>query len=148
MSQYKLIAKNKKALFDYEVIETLEVGIKLLGPEVKSLRQSKCNLKGSFCKFFKGELFLFDAHISRYLQMDRFSKLEEKRTRKLLLNSKELDKWYGRVQKEKLVIVPLSIYFNEKGKVKLEVFLGKGKKLYDKRQDDKDKEAKKVTREW
>jgi len=139
----KTISKNKKAYHDYEILEELETGIVLQGPEVKSLRNGKCNLKGSFCRFMKGELWLFDAHISRYENSDRFSNIEETRTRKLLLNRKELNKWMGRLEKEQhLTVIPLVIYFNTDNRVKLKVALCKGKKLYDKRNDQKEKDIK------
>jgi len=139
----KTISKNKKEYHDYEILEELETGIVLQGPEVKSLRNGKCNLKGSFCRFMKGELWLFDAHISRYENSDRFSNIEETRTRKLLLNRKELNKWMGRLEKEQhLTVIPLVIYFNTDNRVKLKVALCKGKKLYDKRNDQKEKDIK------
>jgi SsrA-binding protein len=139
----KTITKNKKAYHDYEILDEVESGIKLLGPEVKSLRQGKCNLKGSFCRFFKNELWLFDCHISKYELVDGFTNTDETRDRKLLLNRKELDKWEERLNREQhLTIVPLAIYFNENNKVKLKIALCKGKKLYDKRQSEKEKTIK------
>lgn len=139
----KIISKNKKAYHEYEILEELQVGIELLGPEVKSLRGGGCNLKGSFCRIMKGEVWVFDAHISKYEYTDRFSKIEEKRTRKLLLNRKEIDKWQDKLKKEQhLTIIPLYIYFNEDGKIKLKIALCKGKKLYDKRASDKEKTIK------
>lgn len=138
-----VIANNKKAYHDYFIIEELQVGVCLLGPEVKSLRQKKCNLKGSFCRIMKSEMWLFDAHISHYEYSDGFTTKDEVRTRKLLLNRKEIDKWQERLKLEQhLTIVPLSIYFNEDGKVKLKIALCKGKKLYDKRESDKEKSIK------
>lgn len=137
------ISKNKKAYYDYEIIDEIQSGIELLGPEVKSLRKGSCNLKGSFCRIMKNELWLFDAHISRYEYTDKFNKIDEKRTRKLLLNRKEINKWQDRLSKEQhLTVVPLSIYFTDQGKVKLKVALCKGKKLYDKRASDKEKTIK------
>lgn len=139
----KTISKNKKAYHDYEILEEIETGIVLQGPELKSLRNGRCNLKGSFCRFMKGELWMFDVHISRYENSDRFSKIDETRTRKLLLNRKELNKWMGRLEKEQhLTVIPLVIYFNSDNKVKLKVALCKGKKLYDKRNDQKEKDIK------
>jgi SsrA-binding protein len=140
----KTITKNKKAYHDYEILETNEVGIKLIGPEVKSLRNGKCNLKGSFCRFMKGELWLFECHISKYEQIDGFTSADETRVRKILMSRKELNKWEERLRKEQqLTIVPLSIYFNEKNIIKLSISLVKGKKLYDKRNSDKEKTIKK-----
>ena len=138
-----IIAQNKKAYFEYEILEELHSGIELLGSEVKSLRKGSCNLKGSFCRIIKGEIWLFDAHISKYEYIDSFTKIEEIRTRKLLLHKKEINKLYIRMSKEQhLTIIPLSIYFNENGKVKLKIALCKGKKLYDKRASDKEKTIK------
>lgn len=135
-----LISNNKKARFDYEIIETLNAGIMLLGPEVKSLREGKCNLKGSFCKFFNNELFLFDCHISKYEYTNNFTNIEETRDRKLLLTKKQLVKWSDRLKKEQhLTIVPLKIFFDDNNKVKVEIGLAKGKKLYDKRESEKQK---------
>lgn len=134
----KNIANNKKAYFDYEIIEEIESGIKLLGPEVKSLRLGRCNLKGSFCKYFKGELFVFGIHISKLDNIDKFSTISETRERKLLMTKRQLDKWFDRLDKEQhLTIVPLSIYFNDNNKIKIRIGLAKGKKLYDKRDTDK-----------
>lgn len=140
MSSY---AKNKKAFFDFEMLETYEAGIVLLGPEVKQIRASRINLKGSFCKFFKGELFLFDCHISRSETQDRFSKIEETRSRKLLLHKKQLDKLYSKVMKDGLSIICTEVYANDKNKIKCTISLAKGKKLYDKRASDKEKNLKK-----
>ena len=138
-----IISKNRKVYHDYEILDEKECGIQLLGTEVKSLRVGKCNLKGSFCRFMKDELWLFDSHISKYEQADKFTQQDETRTRKILMHRKELNKWMGRTNKEQhLTIVPLSIYFNEDNKVKLKVALCKGKKLYDKRQSEKEKDVK------
>jgi len=145
----KTIAKNKKAYYDYEIIEEIEAGIELQGPEVKSLRQNKCNLKGSFCKFFKNELFVFDMHISKYETSDKFYNDDEIRNRKLLLHRKELNKWYGRIQKEQhLTIIPLHIYFNENNIVKIKIALCKGKKKYDKRAAEKEKDIKRKLQQY
>lgn len=134
----KNISTNKKAFHDYEIIESIEAGIELLGPEVKSLRQGKCNMKGSFCRFVQDELFMFGVHISRYENQDLFSKVSETRDRKLLLHRKQLNKWYGRIAKEQhLTVVPLEMYFNDRNKVKVKVALARGKNLRDKRLSDK-----------
>lgn len=142
----KLIAQNKKAHFDYEILEKLECGIVLLGAEVKSLRLSRCNLKDSFARFVKGELFVFGMHISFLQSTNPHFRPDEKRARKLLLHRKELDKWLGRVSQDGLSIVPLMIYFNKYNKVKLQIALVRGKQLHDKRESIKkrilDREAR------
>lgn len=142
----KLIAQNKKAHFDYEILEKLECGIVLLGSEVKSLRLSRCNLKDSFARFVKGELFVFGMHISFLQSTNPHFRPDEKRARKLLLHRKELDKWLGRVSQDGLSIVPLMIYFNKHNKVKLQIALVRGKQLHDKRESIKkrilDREAR------
>lgn len=134
-----LIAQNKKANFDYEIIETLEAGISLLGSEVKSLRLSRCNLKDSFVKIVKGEAFVFGMHISLLSSVNPYFKFDEKRPRKLLLHKKELNKWLGKTSLQGLTIVPLKIYFNQKNKAKLLIALAKGKDLRDKRESIKKK---------
>ncbi|MGX3043577.1 SsrA-binding protein SmpB [Helicobacter sp. T3_23-1056] len=130
----KMIAQNKKALFDYEIIEKLEAGIVLRGSEVKSLRKSRCNLKDSFVRFVKGEAFIFGMHISFLSSVNPHFRPDEKRARKLLLHQKEINKWLGKVAQDGLTIVPLMIYFNKKGKVKIQIALAKGKNLHDKRE--------------
>lgn len=134
-----LIAQNKKANFDYEIIETLEAGISLLGSEVKSLRLSRCNLKDSFVRIVKGEAFVFGMHISLLSSVNPYFKFDEKRPRKLLLHKKELNKWLGKTSLQGLTIVPLKIYFNQKNKAKLLIALAKGKDLKDKRESIKKK---------
>jgi len=135
----KLIAQNKKALFDYEILETLEVGIVLLGSEVKSLRLGHCNLKDSFIRIIKGEAFVFGLHISLLQSVNPHFRPDEKRPRKLLMQKKQIDKWFGRVAQSRLSIVPLKIYFNQRNNVKLHIALTKGKNLHDKRESLKKK---------
>ncbi len=141
----KIIANNKKAFFDYEILEKLESGISLLGSEVKSIRLGKCNLKDSFVRIVKGEAFVFGMHISYLASTNAHFRPDEKRARKLLLHRVQIDKWLGKVSQERLSIVPLSIYFNQKNKIKLQIALVKGKNLHDKRESIKrrilDKEA-------
>lgn len=131
---------NKKAYHDYEILEKFETGIVLIGSEIKSISKNKVNLKGSFCKFFKNELYIFDMHVSNFEHNSIFSKnIEEKRERKLLLKRKELDKLKSKVEINGLSIIPLKIYFNDKHKCKIEIALCKGKKNYDKRETEKEK---------
>ncbi|WP_394952200.1 SsrA-binding protein SmpB [uncultured Helicobacter sp.] len=140
---YKLINKHKKAYFDYEILETLEVGIVLVGSEVKAARALRVNLKDSFVRIIKGEAFLFNAHFSMLTNTNAHFRPDERRVRKLLLHRRQIDKWFGKLTTQALAIVPLSIYFNHKNIIKLEIALARGKKLYDKRESLKQKELKK-----
>jgi SsrA-binding protein len=135
----KLIAQNKKARFEYFILETFEAGIVLTGTEVKSLRLGKANLKESFGRIENGELFLFNMHISPYSHGNRLNH-EPRRTRKLLLHKKEIKKLIGKTKEKGLTLVPTKIYFKD-GKCKVELALGKGKKLFDKREEIKRKDA-------
>ena len=137
--QGKVIAKNKKAFFDYEILQTLESGIALLGSEVKSIRAGRVNLKDSFVRIVRGEAFLFNAHISFLETTFTHFKPNERRERKLLLHRSEIDKLFGSVSKEGLSIVPLSMYLNKRNRIKLSIALVRGKKLYDKRESIKKK---------
>ena len=142
----KIIAKNKKALFDYEILEKYEAGIVLKGSEVKAIRKGRVNLKDSFVRIIKGEPFLLNAHISYLDTTNPYFKPDERRPRKLLLHKKEIDKLLGKVTKEALTIVPLSIYLNHKNLVKVEIALARGKKLHDKRETIKRREADREAR--
>ncbi len=142
----KIIAKNKKALFDYEILEKYEAGIVLEGSEVKAIRKGRVNLKDSFVRIIKGEPFLLNAHISYLDTTNPYFKPDERRPRKLLLHKKEIDKLLGKVTKEALTIVPLSIYLNHKNLVKVEIALARGKKLHDKRETIKRREADREAR--
>ena len=129
----KLIANNKKAFHDYFIEDTWEAGIALVGTEVKSLRMGKCSLKESFIQIHKGEVFIYNMHISPYEKGNIFNK-DPLRPRKLLLHKYEINKLLGKTKEKGIAIVPLKVYF--KGSlVKVEIGLAKGKKLYDKRQD-------------
>lgn len=133
------IAQNKKALHDYFVLETYEAGIELVGTEVKSLRQGKCNLKDAWCSIDNGELFVNGMHISPYDHGNIYNR-DPLRKRKLLMHKKEIMKLFGTTKQEGLTLIPLSIYF-KKGRAKVSVGLCKGKKLYDKRAVAAKKEA-------
>ena len=141
----KLIANNKKARFDYFIEDTYEAGIALHGTEVKSLRMGKCSIKESFIRIEKGEMFVYNMHISPYEKGNIFNK-DPLRVRKLLLHKYEINKLQAQMAQKGYTIVPLNVYFN-KGLVKVEIGLAKGKKLYDKRQDiakkDQRREAEK-----
>ncbi len=134
-----LIAKNKKAYHDYEILDKYEAGIVLQGYEVKALREKRANLKDSFCRFIKGELYLMNAHIAHLDTTNRNFARDTRSPRKLLLHKKELDKLYDKVQKDGLTIVPLSLYFNERNLAKVSIAVAKGKQLHDKRETMKRK---------
>jgi len=141
-----IVANNKKALFDYEIIEKFEAGIVLKGSEVKSLRAKRANLADSYCRFIKGELFLVNAHIA-HLETTNINFSPDTRTpRKLLLHKKQINKLFSNVSKDGYTVVSLSIYFNEKNRAKVSIAIAKGKNTHDKRQTLRartlDKEAK------
>lgn len=133
------IAQNKKAYHDYFVLETYEAGIELVGTEVKSLRQGKCNLKDAWCSIDGGEIFVNGMHISPYDHGNIFNR-DPMRKRKLLMHRKEIMKLFGTAKQDGLTLIPLSLYF-KKGRAKVSVGLCKGKKLYDKRDVAAKKEA-------
>jgi len=132
--------ENRKARHDYHIEEVYEAGIELKGTEVKSLRAGKANLKDSFALVRNGEVFVHNMHISPYEQGNRFNH-EPTRVRRLLLHKHEINKLIGSTQREGLTLVPLKIYFKN-GRAKMALALGKGKKLYDKRQDMAERDAK------
>lgn len=129
----KLIANNKKARFDYFIEESLEAGIALAGTEVKSLRMGKCSIKESFIRIEKGEVFVYNMHISPYEKGNIYNK-DPLRVRKLLLHRRQIRKLEGQMAQKGYTIVPLEVYLKD-GLVKIEIGLARGKKLYDKRQD-------------
>ncbi|NLP14932.1 MAG: SsrA-binding protein SmpB [Clostridium sp.] len=135
----KVVAQNKKARHDYFIEQTIEAGIVLSGTEVKSIRAGKVSLKDSYANIKNGEVFIYGMHISPYEQGNIFNK-DPLRDRKLLLNRFEINKLIGYIQQKGMTLVPLEVYF-KKGKVKIELGIGKGKKLYDKREDIAKKDA-------
>ena len=137
----KIIKKNKKATHDFFIEERYEAGISLVGTEVKSLRMGKVNLKDSFALAKDGELYVYNMHISPYEKGNIFNK-DPLRTRKLLMHKKEIQKLFGLTTVKGYTLVPLSLYFKH-GKVKMELGLAQGKKLYDKRQSMKEKAIQK-----
>mgnify|MGYP004622569873 FL=1 len=147
----KIIAKNKKARFDYFIHQTLEAGIALKGSEVKAARQNRVNIKDSFVRIIKGEAFLFGAHFSHLETTNSHFRHDERRTRKLLLKRKEINKLHGQVSQKGFSIVPLTAYFKRKN-LKLQIALVSGKKLYDKRESLKQKtlkrEAEMAMKKW
>ena len=140
MANMKTIAQNKKARHDYFVEETYEAGIELCGTEVKSLRAGRVNLKDSWCSIVDGEIFVNGMHISPYEQGNIFNR-DPMRVRKLLMHKKEILKLYGTVKQTGYSLIPISLYFKD-SKVKLQVGLCKGKKLYDKRATAAARDAK------
>jgi SsrA-binding protein len=132
----KVIALNRRARFNYEIGETFEAGIALTGSEVKSLRQGKATIAESYADPRQGEVWLVNANIPEYLQAGRFNHAP-KRPRKLLLHRRQIHKLMGAVEREGMTLVPLRLYFNEKGRAKLELALARGKKLHDKRESEK-----------
>lgn len=140
MANMKTIAQNKKARHDYFVEETYEAGIELCSTEVKSLRAGRVNLKDSWCSIVDGEIFVNGMHISPYEQGNIFNR-DPMRVRKLLMHKKEILKLYGTVKQTGYSLIPISLYFKD-SKVKLQVGLCKGKKLYDKRADMAERSAK------
>lgn len=136
----KVICKNKKAYFNFELGDTFEAGIVLLGSEVKSLRAGKANLGDSYAKFREGELFLVDAHISPYPQANRENH-DPVRDRKLLLHKGEVRRLYGKVTEKGFSLVPLKLYFRS-GIIKIELALARGKKMFDKREAIKKKDQR------
>lgn len=137
----KLVAQNKKARHDYFIVESYEAGIVLAGTEVKSLREGKANLRDSYAVVEKGEVYLKGLHISPYSHTSD-TKIDPRRDRKLLLNKREIRKLIGKVQEKGLTLVALKIYFNDRGRAKVELGLAKGKKEYDKRRDIAERDAK------
>ncbi len=137
---FKTIARNKKAYHDYFVEESMETGIELLGTEVKSLRNGQCNLKDAWCSISDGELLLNGMHISPYEHGNIFNR-DPMRVRKLLMHKKEILRLFGLMKQQGYTLIPLSLYFKG-SRVKVQVGLCRGKKLYDKREDLAKKAAK------
>ena len=142
----KELARNKKAYHDFTILESFEAGIVLKGSEVKSLRAGRANLKDSFCRLIKGELFLLNAHISYLETTNSHFRPNERAARKLLMHRKQIDKLLGSVTKEGLTLVVLSLYLNDKNIVKAKIALAKGKNLHDKRESLKRKDADREAR--
>jgi SsrA-binding protein len=135
-SKRKVVADNRRARYNYEIGEVFEAGLMLTGTEVKSLRTGKATIAESYASAEKGEIFLINATIPEFAQGNRFNH-EPKRPRKLLLKAREIAKLAQGIEREGMTIVPLRLYFNEKGRAKLEVAMARGKKLHDKRETEK-----------
>jgi len=135
----KTVADNRKARFSYEVIDTLEAGLVLTGTEVKSLREGHANIQESYASAEGGEIWLINSYIPEYSAGNRFNH-EPRRRRKLLLSKKEIARMWQAVEREGMTMVPLRLYFNERGMAKLQLALARGKKLHDKRETMKQRD--------
>lgn len=136
----KIVSKNKKAFHDYHIDQTLEAGMVLSGPEVKSLRAGKANLRDGYAQLKDGQVYLYNVHISPYSFATHINQ-EPLRVRKLLLHRREIRKLIGKLHEKGVALIPLKIYFISNGKAKVELALARGKKLYDKRVALKEKES-------
>ncbi|WP_410486700.1 SsrA-binding protein SmpB [Spongiivirga sp. MCCC 1A20706] len=140
--QKNINIKNKRARFEYEILDTYVAGIVLAGTEIKSIREGKANIADSFCEFNNGELFVINMNIDPYSHATYFNH-KPKTARKLLLNRRELKKLEREVKHSGLTIIPLKLFLNDRGLAKIEIALGRGKKLHDKRNTIKDRDNKK-----
>ena len=138
--QTNINIKNRKARFEYELIEKFVAGMQLFGTEIKSIRNGKASMSDSYCQFFNGELFVRNLHVAEY-EMGNINNHEAKRDRKLLLNKKELQKLERKIKESGLTIVPTRLFVNARGLAKLEIAIARGKKIYDKRETLKKKDA-------
>jgi len=147
----RVIATNKKAYFNYEILERLEAGISLMGSEVKSIREGRISLKESHAEIKGGEVYLLNCHISHYEAANRFNH-EPLRERKLLLHRQEIKRLTGKTREKGLTLVPTKILINDKGKVKVEISLARGKKAYQKREvireRDREREMRSELKRW
>ena len=147
----RVISKNRKAYFDYQILESLEAGISLMGSEVKSIREGRVSLKESYAEIKDGEVFLLNCHISPYEASNRFNH-EPLRERKLLLHRQEIKRLTGKVKERGFTLIPTKILINDKGKIKVEIALAKGKKTYQKREAirerDREREMRTELKKW
>jgi SsrA-binding protein len=137
----KIVCRNKRAAYDYFIDETIEAGMVLLGPEVKSLREGRGNLSDSYARLKGGEVYLYNMHITPYPYAHHVE-LDPLRARKLLLNKREIKRLIGKTEEKGCTLIPTKVYFSEKGRAKIELALAKGKKKHDKRRALKEKELK------
>ncbi len=137
----KIVCRNKKAYHDYHILQTLEAGLVLTGPEVKSLRAGRANIKDGYAQVKNGEVFLYNVHISPYAFASHTA-ADPLRVRKLLLHRREIRRLIGKVNEKGVALIPLKIYFIGNGKAKVELALARGKKLYDKRAALKEKQTR------
>jgi SsrA-binding protein len=139
------IAVNKKAFFNYQILESLEAGISLLGSEVKAVREGRVTMKDTYADVRNGEIFLFDLHISPYEAANRFNH-DPLRVRKLLLHHREIKRFTGKIQERGLTLIPTKVLMTDKGLIKVELALAKGKKLYEKKDAIKEREQAREAR--
>lgn len=132
----RFVAENRKARHNYEILETFEAGIALQGSEVKSLREGKANIAESYASAERGEIYLINSSIQEYRQANRFNH-DERRPRKLLMHKREIARLIGAIEREGMTLVPLKLYFNDRGIAKVQLALARGKKLHDKRETEK-----------
>ncbi len=142
-----LVFKNRKAFHDFTILDTLEAGIILEGSEVKAIREGRINLKDSFVRIIKGEVFILNMHISHLSTTHTTYRPDEKKDRKLLLHSKQIAKLYTKVTKDGITLIATKLYFNDKNMIKVEVATAQGKKLHDKREDLKIKTMQRETQQ-
>ncbi|MFM6192675.1 MAG: SsrA-binding protein SmpB [Planktothrix sp.] len=140
---YKIVSDNRKARYLYEILETYEAGIVLQGTEVKSIRAGKVNLQDAYALIRGGEAWLLNAHISPFEKASGYFNHDTRRTRKLLLHKEEINKLLGQVEQKGLTLVPLKMYLKN-GRVKVDIAVGRGKKLHDKREDIRQKDDKRA----
>lgn len=133
--------KNRKASFEYHILNTFTAGLSLLGTEIKSIRNNKANISDAYCTFVNEELYVKNLHISEYTN-GGYNNHDPKRDRKLLLNKIEINKLLGKVKEKGNSIIPIRLFINQTGRCKLEISLAKGKKIYDKRESIKEKDQK------
>lgn len=147
----KVVAENKKAFFNYEILERIEAGIALLGSEVKSIREGRVSLKESYADIKDGEVYLLGCHISPYEAANRFNH-DPLRPRKLLLHRQEIKRLTGKIKERGLTLIPTKIYFNDKGKIKVEIALARGKRAYEKKEAikarDMERELRAEMKRW
>ena len=142
-----LVFKNRKAFHDFTIMETLEAGIMLEGSDVKAIREGRINLKDSFVRIIKGEVFILNMHISHLSTTHTTYRPDERKDRKLLLHSKQIAKLYAKVTKDGITLIATKLYFNDKNMIKVEVATAQGKKLHDKREDLKIKTMQRETQQ-
>ncbi len=142
-----LVFKNRKAFHDFTILDTLEAGIMLEGSEVKAIRDGRINLKDSFVRIIKGEVFILNMHISHLSTTHTTYRPDEKKDRKLLLHAKQIAKLYSKVTKDGITLIATKLYFNDKNMIKVEVATAQGKKLHDKREDLKEKTMQRETQQ-
>lgn len=138
-SPRKLIAENRRARYDYEILDTIEAGLVLAGTEVKSLRKNQTNIAESYASFENGEFWLINSYIPEYTEGNRFNH-DPRRLRKLLVSRREMSRLFNATAREGMTIVPLKLYFNDQGRAKLELAVGRGKKNHDKRETEKNRD--------